>query len=201
MFKKINNWYLKWAGTRNATLMLLLAAFADASFFTMPVLTFFSILTLSNISKARTYILIATGGTVAGAIAGYFIGHYAFINHHDEFTRLAQFTFNHIPGFSADYYEELRGMYEKWDIGIVFIAVLTPVPYKYFAISAGIFDLPLISFIIATTLSQAIRFIVLTVLFRYYGEKIKIMVTRNLKPITISLTITIIMVILLLRII
>lgn len=180
--------------------ILFLSAFADASFFTLPVVTFFTALTLSNISKSRNYIIIATTGTVVGALAGYFIGHYAFINHHDEFTKFAQFMFAHIPGFSADQYDELRVMYDRWDVGIIFMSVLTPIPYKYFSFTAGMFDLSLLSFIPATILSQASRFLLIAILFRLYGEKIKAILTHNLKPITITLTVSIIMAILLFKV-
>jgi membrane protein YqaA with SNARE-associated domain len=82
----LRGWSLKVANTKKGTITLFILAFADASFLPVPIMTFSLVLALLNSSKAYHYALINTLGTLAGSLAGYTIGHLAWINIHGEFT-------------------------------------------------------------------------------------------------------------------
>jgi membrane protein YqaA with SNARE-associated domain len=90
VFKRLNNWILKWADTKWGVWALFLCAFADASIFGLPTPVLFLALALLNIKKAYKYALFGILGTLAGSIAGYSIGHFAWLDMNGEFTRLAQ---------------------------------------------------------------------------------------------------------------
>ncbi len=199
MFRRINDWYLKWANTQYSPLILFISAFADASFITLPALALFMAFSLTRVSKSYVFATAATAGTTAGAFAGYLIGHYAWMNHQDEFTHFARFMFDNIPGFSMQVYENIKSLYLKWDLWIIIGAILTPIPYKYFAFTAGIFNLNPGAFIIAALLSQAARFALLAFIIRRNGDKIKSAFMKNLKPIAITLSIGIIAIIVFLK--
>ena len=85
--KRLHTWSLQWANTKWGALALFLCAFADASFFGLPTPLLFLALVLLNVTKAYRYVLIGTLGTLAGAIAGYSIGHFAWLNHEGQFTK------------------------------------------------------------------------------------------------------------------
>ena len=109
--KKFHTWSLYRAITKWGTWSLFICAFADASILPLPTPVFFLALALLNITKTYKYAFFATIGTVSGAIAGYSIGYFAWINLHGEFTGLAQFLFNNIPGFSEEIYNKIHILY------------------------------------------------------------------------------------------
>ncbi len=186
--KKFHVWSLQWANTKWGTWSLFICAFADASFLPLPTPMFFLALALLNITKTYKYALFATLGTLSGAVAGYSIGHFAWINTNGEFTGLAQFLFNNIPGFSESIYNKIHILYTKWDFWILFIASVLPLPYKIFSISSGVFDINIFIFCTATLISQGIKFFLLALLIIKLGPEVKKLLEFNLKPIAIIAT-------------
>jgi membrane protein YqaA with SNARE-associated domain len=186
--KKFHVWSLQWADTKWGTWSLFICAFADACILPLPTPMFFLALALLNITKTYKYALFATLGTLSGAVAGYSIGHFAWINIHGEFTGLAQFLFNNVPGFSESIYNKIHILYTKWDFRILFIASVLPLPYKIFSISSGVFDINLFIFSTATLISQGIKFFLLALLIMKLGPEVKKLLEFNLKPVAIIAT-------------
>ena len=188
-YKRFYAWILEWANTKWGAWMLFVCAFADASILGMPTPIFFLGLMLLNIKKAYKYVLFGTLGTLFGAIAGYSIGHFAWIDANGEFTGLAQFLFNNIPGFSIAGYDKIHILYEKWDFWILFVAAALPLPYKIFSISSGVFDINLLIFCCATLFSQAIKFFLLAQLTIKLGPEVKKLLEFKWKPVVIIVTV------------
>jgi len=172
-FKALNSWSLKWATTKWGTFALFLCAFADASFLPLSTPLFFMILTLLNVKDAFKNVFYATMGFFLGSILGYSIGHYAWLNTDGSFTRLAQFMFDHLPGFSETVYNNLFDQFEKWDFRILFVASFLPVPYKIFAISSGVFDINFYMFCITTLISQALKFYLMVLFILKVGPEVR----------------------------
>jgi membrane protein YqaA with SNARE-associated domain len=179
---------MKWADTKWGVWALFLCAFADASFLPLPTPMFFLALVLLNIKKTYKYVLFGTLGTLTGAIAGYSIGYFAWLTGNGEFTGIAQFFLNNIPGFSVEVYDKIQVLYSKWDFWILFIASALPVPYKIFSISSGVFDINIIIFIVATLLSHGIKFFLLGFMAIKLGPEIKKLLHFKLKPAAIITT-------------
>jgi membrane protein YqaA with SNARE-associated domain len=199
-FKLLYTRSLLWASTKWSAWALFICAFADASFLPLPTPMFFLTLALLNITKAYKYALFGTLGTLVGAIAGYLIGHFAWLNINGEFTGLAQFLFENIPGFSETAYNNIQIQYAKWDFGILIIASLIPVPYKIFSISSGVFDLNIIMFCIATLLSQGAKFYLLALLVIKIGPRAKELLKFRLKTVALIATACIIVAIVIIRV-
>jgi membrane protein YqaA with SNARE-associated domain len=174
--------------------------FSDASILGLPTPMLFLALTLLNIKKAYKYALFGTLGTLAGALAGYSIGHFAWLNANGEFTGVAQFLFNNIPGFSEDIYNKIHILYAKWDFWILFVAAALPLPFKIFSISSGVFDINLLIFCTATLISQGIKFFLLAILTIKLGPEVKKLFEYNWKPIAIIATATIAITIVIIKI-
>lgn len=191
---------LIWAGTKWSAWALFFCAFADASFLPLPTPMFFLTLTLLNITKAYRYVLFVTLGTLVGAIAGYSIGNFAWLNLNGEFTRLAQFLFENIPGFSETAYNNIQIQYARWDFWVLFFASLMPVPYKIFSISSGVFDLNIFMFCIATLVSQGFKFYLLALLAIKIGPRVKELFKFRLKVVAIIATAGIVVTILVIKV-
>ena len=61
----------------------------------------------------------------------------------------------------------------KWDFWIIFTAGFTPIPYKLFTITSGIFNINIPMFIIASVVSRGARFFLVAFLIWKFGEKIR----------------------------
>jgi membrane protein YqaA with SNARE-associated domain len=187
-FKKLHVWSLQWAKTKWGAWSLFICAFTDASFLPMPTPLFFLTLTLLNIKNAYKYALFATLGTLFGALAGYSIGQFAWLKLNGDFTGLAQFMFDYIPGFSEGVYNNIQIQYAKWDFWILFIASFILVPYKLFSISSGVFDINIFIFCFATLISQGIKFTLLALLIIKIGPDAKKIFELKLNPFLIRVT-------------
>jgi membrane protein YqaA with SNARE-associated domain len=181
--KRLYEWGLKWANTKWGILALFICAFADASVLPLPTPMFFLTLILLNTGKAYRYALSGTLGTLFGALLGYAIGHFAWLNANGGFTGFARFMFDILPGFSESGYHLIQVQYAKWDFWILFVAALVPVPYKIFSISSGVFDINLVVFCMATLVSQGIKFYLLALLIVKTGARVKKILEVNLKPV------------------
>lgn len=191
----MKNWFQKiylglwgWAHSKWSPWAVFLCAFADASILPLPTLLFFIGITVLNIKRAYKYFALATGGTLLGALTGYAIGYFAWLKSNGEFTALAQFFIENIPGFSVSIYSTIQSYYAQWDFWILFLASFVPVPYKIFAISSGVFDINLLIFTIATLLSQGLKYYFLAILIIKIGPGVKNLIETRLKPIALVAT-------------
>ena len=175
----------QWANTRWGGWALFICAFADASFLPLPTVLLFLTLTILNITKVYKYVFCGTLGTLIGALAGYSIGHFAWLTTDGSLTELAQFIYNYIPGFSELIFYKINIQFIKWDFWILFLASFAPVPYKIFSISSGVFDVNVFLFCIATLISQAVKFYLLALIIIKTGQQIKNLFDIKLKPIAI----------------
>jgi membrane protein YqaA with SNARE-associated domain len=180
--------------------VLFLASFADASILPLPSQTYFLILVLLNPEKSAKYLFTAIMGTLAGSVAGYYVGHLAFLDVNGEFTSMAKFLFNNIPGFSLSAYNNIQLLYSKWDLWIILIATFTPVPYGVLSISAGIFEINPFIFCFVTILFQTIKFSLLIWLFTKVLPKVKMIFIGVQKRLAIIATICILIAMLVFRI-
>jgi membrane protein YqaA with SNARE-associated domain len=199
-FKELRKWSLQWANTKWGPWALFLCAFADASVFGLPTPMLFIALALLNIKKVYKYVLFGMLGTLSGAVAGYIIGHFAWLDTNGEFTGLAQFLINNIPGFSEAGYNKIHILYAKWDFWILFLAAALPVPFKIFSISSGVFDINILIFCFATLISQGIKYFLLALLTIKLGPEVKRLFEFKWKPVVLFITACIVIAIVIIKV-
>ena len=88
------------------------------------------------------------------------------------------FFFEYVPGVTPEAFTTVQGLYDRWDFWAIFLAGLTPIPYKVFTISAGVFAINFPVFVLASTLSRGLRFFVMAGLIYRYGESIRLFIDR-----------------------
>ena len=71
---------------------------------------------------------------------------------------------------------------------MIFTAAFTPIPYKVFSITAGVFQINLPIFIIASILGRGGRFIIIGLLIKFFGEPIKVMMDKHFNTFIVVLT-------------
>lgn len=163
------------------SLGLFILAFIESSFFYPPPDVLLIVLTLAEPNKAFWFALICSIGSVLGGMLGYGIGYFL------EQTVLEKF-------FSKKKIERVHEMYSKYDTLAIFIGGYTPLPYKIFTISAGLFYINFKKFIIVSTIARSLRFFTIATLLYFYGEVIVEFLHNYFNWITVIAAVTIIIV-------
>lgn len=113
---------------------------------------------LAQPAQAITYSLVATLGSVLGGFVGYGIGIKLGIPVMKRF----------VPQHQTD---KIHGWIENYGGWAIFLAALAPIPYKFVSISAGVFRVNLLVFLVASIFGRGKRFILEGVLIYYYGAR------------------------------
>jgi membrane protein YqaA with SNARE-associated domain len=185
LLRKLYDWVLHWAETPYGPAALFILAFAEASFFPIPPDALLIALVLGVTQKAFKC-------SVTVALLGYVIGHFLWWTPDGNFTSLALFFFNNLPGFSEKDFDVIQKMYSEYDFWIVFTAGFTPLPYKVFTISSGAFKISLPMFIIASIISRGARFYFISFLIWKFGPQIKSFIDKYFNWLAIIFTLLLI---------
>jgi membrane protein YqaA with SNARE-associated domain len=186
--RRLYNWVLNWADSPYSVTALFLLAFTESVFFPVPPDVLLIALALGAAGKAFRYAFICTIGSVSGALAGYALGTFIWLRPGGEFSGVAMFFFNNIPGFSVELFNNIKTLFNNYDFWVIFTAGFTPIPYKVFTISAGVFDLNILMFFIASLVSRGARFFLVAWLIWKFGPGIKSFIERYLNWVAIGIT-------------
>lgn len=174
IFGSIYNRVISWARHPHASYYLTGTSIAESSFFPVPVDVLLAPMVLAEREKAWWYAGLATIGSVAGAVIGYYIGLFLF-------DQVAQpiIDFYHFQEKFV-YVQELFNEYGVW---IIFIAGFSPIPYKIFTITAGVVGMPLLPFILTSLVARGARFFLVAGLVYAGGEKIDAVLEKRVEQI------------------
>lgn len=163
--RRLYDWVIGFAHSKNSTGALAALSFAESSFFPIPPDVLLMPLALGNRRKAFWFATVCTLASVLGGVVGYLIG-YLF------WEATGQIWFDYIPGFTPEKFATVEGLYNAWGVWIIFAAAFTPIPYKVFTIAGGVFHQHLPLFILASFVGRGLRFFLVAGLMWKYGEKI-----------------------------
>ncbi|HJO06904.1 MAG TPA: VTT domain-containing protein, partial [Chloroflexota bacterium] len=126
-----------WADSPYGGIALFVLAFCESSFFPLPPDPLMILLAVANVPFALGFAAITTAGSLLGAVLGYYIG-----------LKGGRPILNKF--FSQDKIMFVERQYQQRDVWAVAIAGFTPIPYKVFAIGAGVFRLDFRRFMLAS---------------------------------------------------
>ena len=171
-FRRLYDWVLHWAYTPYAQPALFILAFAESSFFPIPPDTLLLPMCLGNRLKGFRFAAVCSVASILGGLFGYWLG--------AEFWDLwvRDFCFAYL--FSEDTFGKIQSLYAEYDFWIVFTAGFSPLPYKVFTVSAGVFDIDLMMFLLASAISRSGRFFLEAILLRIWGAQIKEFIEKRL---------------------
>ena len=175
--RRLYHWVLSWGDHPQATWALFLLAFAESSFFPIPPDVLLIALCMGRPSRALVFATVCTAGSVLGGLFGYWIGSAVFDTVGREILEFYGLM---------DKYAEVQSLYRRYDVWAVGIAGLTPIPYKVFTVTAGLFKISLPGFIVASVLSRGLRFFVVALVLKRWGEPAREFLDRHLNLLTIA---------------
>ena len=170
---------LVWAAHRRAPRLLALLSFVEAIFFPVMPEVMLAPMTLAQPRQWFRYASISLAGSLAGAVIGYALGHFAYeaikpllasmgwIEHIDE-----QVTY-------------LRAVAEEspWKaFWILVLAGFAPIPLKFFTWASGIVGVPLLPFMASMFVGRGKRVYLLAGAIRLGGPRAAAAVHRWIEP-------------------
>ena len=188
--KRLYDWVLSWGNSRWGGLALFLLALAESSFFPIPPDVLLIALCLGAVVHSFRYATICLGGSIIGAMIGYAIGFFLWQTPAGEFTALANWFFANV--FSEESFHNVGNLYDQYNFWIVFTAGFTPLPYKLFTITGGLFHINFTMFIIASIISRGLRFFLIAGLIWKFGAPIKTFIDKYFNLLAIVFTILLI---------
>jgi membrane protein YqaA with SNARE-associated domain len=166
--RRLYNWVIHFADTRYAEVALFALSFSESSFFPVPPDVLLAVMALGVPRRWLRFALLCSVASVVGGIFGYCIG--MFLWH-----LIGNWVFAHFGwlGFTPENFEKIRSLYNKYDYWVVSFAGFTPFPYKVCTVSAGVFRIRFVGFVIASVLSRSARFFMVAGLIGWKGPKVK----------------------------
>lgn len=171
MLKKLYDWVIHWAETKYGLPVLAFISFIESSVFPIPPDPLLLALGLSKPNKAILYAIICSVASIAGGIVGYLIGWAAW-------EIVSDFFLTYI--FSVDVFNYVGIKYHENAFLAILGAAFTPIPYKVFTITAGVFKINLAVFILASSIGRSARFLTEGFLIYFFGEKIRTFIEKYL---------------------
>jgi len=171
VIRPLYDWTLRQAAKRHAMPVLAGVSFAESSVFPIPPDALIVPMILADRTRAWRIALVATVFSVLGGLAGYAIGFFLFETVGTWVLDLYGYT---------EKFAEFAGRYNAWGAWIVFIAGVTPFPYKVITIASGATALDPVTFMVASVLARGLRFYIEAALLWRFGPPIRDFIERRL---------------------
>ncbi len=176
MLRSTYDWVMGLAARKDAIWVLAAIAFIESSVFPIPPDVLLIPMVLAARDRAWRYAAVCTIASVLGGMLGYAIGMFLFDSAGQP---LLEFY-----GYAAKF-DEFRGRYNEWGAWIVFIAGLTPFPYKVITIASGVAELDLAVFTVASVLARGLRFFIVAALLWWLGPPVREFIEKRLGLMTV----------------
>lgn len=171
MIRGLYNWTMGLAESKHALLALAFVAFIESSVFPIPPDILMIPMILAAPHRAWLIAGVCTLSSVAGGLAGYYIGFGLF-----ESVGRPVLEF-----YGKDaYFGEFSERYNEYGAWAVLIAGVTPFPYKVITIMSGVTQLSLPVFIVASVIARGLRFFIVATLLWKFGPPIREFIERRL---------------------
>ncbi|WP_305043941.1 YqaA family protein [Geoalkalibacter sp.] len=169
--RRLYDWVLSWAQTPYGGIALFFLAFIESSVFPVPPDVLLIALALSAPTRAFRFALIAACGSVLGGLFGYLLGF-------GLWHVLDSYFYAYVPGFSPEGFVRVQDLFERYNFWVVFSAGFTPIPYKIITIGAGVFQINLPVFVLASAVGRSLRFFLVAWFLYRFGPPVRILIEK-----------------------
>ena len=171
---------LRWAQHRNAPAMLGVLSFVEAVFFPVMPEVMLAPMALSRPQRAFRYATISLACSLAGALVGYALGHYAYELVKPAFASLG--WAQHVDEQVA--YLRVIAIESPWKaFWILVLAGFAPIPLKFFTWASGIVGVPLLPFMASMFIGRGKRVYLLALAIRIGGPRAEAALRRWIEPV------------------
>jgi len=172
LFETIYHRVMRYSRHRYAPYYLSLLSFVESFILPFPPPdVMLAPMSLSRPLLAMRFAALTLLFSVLGGLVGYLIG--AFL-----FDQVEPFI---IEWGYQDRFEKVTAWFEQWGFWAVLVAGFSPVPYKIFTIAAGVLNLAIIPFVLASIIGRGARFFLLAWCLAKFGPAIEPRLVRYIE--------------------
>jgi membrane protein YqaA with SNARE-associated domain len=173
-------WTKNWAYTPHSLLALFGISFIEASFFPVPPDVLLITMGLLAPKKALIFSAIATVGSTLGGCFGYLIG---IKGGYPILRRLAK----------KQTIDKVHKYFQRYEAWAILTAAFTPIPYKIFSISAGVFYVNFKIFVLASLIGRGGRFFLVGLVLMLTADALREFIFKYFEIFTILFIILLIL--------
>lgn len=174
--KACYDYMIRLARSRYAIYFLFAISFIESSFFPIPPDVMMIPMILATPKKAWHIAGVCLVASVLGGFFGYAIGFWGY----DLIAKPILEFYGYMTQF-----EEFKNYYNQFGAWLVFIAGITPFPYKVITITSGVMHLDLLVFGLASVMARGIRFYLIAWLLYKFGAPIETFIEKHLGKLTV----------------
>lgn len=191
--KRLYRWVLRWAEHPAGTWALFGISFAESSFFPIPPDVLQIALSVGRPRRSFWYAAVSSVASVLGGVLGYYIGFALY----DTIGRRI------IEGYGLQHAFDQVGRHYQGDAFLyIFLAALTPIPYKVFTIAAGVYHdrVGLLVLVAASAIGRPMRFFLVATLLFFFGPRVRAFIDKYFEWLTVALGVAVVLGFLALRV-
>ena len=164
LFEQIYQGVMRYSRHQHAPYYLSLLSFVESFILPFPPPdVMLAPMSLSRPLLAMRFAALTLLFSVLGGLVGYLIG---------------AFLFDQVEPFIVEWgyqarFEKVTLWFEQWGFWAVLVAGFSPVPYKIFTIAAGVLNLAIIPFVLASIIGRGARFYLLAWCLAKFGPAIE----------------------------
>ena len=178
MIRRLYDFVLELSRRPTALPILTLLSWLESMIFPIPPDVMLIPMCVAEPKRAMRYAFWCSVGSVLGGICGYALGMFFW-------DQLGPWFFEHVPGFTEEKFAWVHEQFESLGFVIVFAAGFSPIPYKIFTISAGVFEITFATFVLASATSRSARFFLVAWLLKRWGIKGQEFIDRHLNKLAL----------------
>ncbi len=164
LFSHLYAWMIQWSRHPRAVWFLAVNSFVESVFWPIPPDVMLAPMCLAHPQRAWRYALVAAVSSALGGLAGYLLGYWLF--------DVAVLPAIELLGYQEKF-ELIKQWFERWDVWVVFLAGFSPIPYKLFTVTAGMMQMALLPFMLASIISRSARFFLVASLMKWGGVRME----------------------------
>ncbi len=168
----LTDWTLALADSDWAIALLMLVAFSESIFFPIPPDPLLIAIGIADPASAIWVAALTTVASVCGACVGHWLGR-----------KIGRPLLNKFVSTSK--IQKAESLFDKYGAWAILVAAVTPIPYKVFAILAGVMNLRMRPFIIASLIGRGARLMTIGALIYIFGESIQDFIDHNFELLTL----------------
>jgi membrane protein YqaA with SNARE-associated domain len=176
LLRSFSHWVEGFSDSPWAVAILVINSFTESVFNPIPPDPLLIGMSVLNPNLALLYAALVTASSVIGAVVGHWLGL--------RFGRPLVLKF-----VSQKKVDRVEGMFQRYGSWAVLIAAFTPIPYKVFAITAGVLEMERHPFIVASIIGRGARFFLLGGLIFFFGRPIQQFIEARFELLTVLFSI------------
>jgi len=172
-------WVEGFADSPWAVVILVVNSFTESIFNPIPPDPLLIGMSVLNQNMALVYAALVTVASVLGALAGHWLGL--------KLGRPIVLKF-----ISEKKVDRVEAMFQRYGSWAILVAAFTPIPYKVFAVTAGVLEMRRRPFIIMSIIGRGTRFFLLGGLIFFFGAAIQEFIETRFEELTVLFAILLI---------